>query len=546
MLTSRILLQLLRSCRILHRSCQLKWTSSDMDDLSQHLGGMHSKVSPVIFASKQGGIVLDDYVKLGVIVAEAGEKRPAFVQQQHEPMQRKAFFSKAVLLRLVVLMIFVFMLGTLCSRRPSEIRFEGRTIRRLAESPEESLSDDELHGILEACVDYDVELGRLPTVTEQQTTKPRRPSTQKALLVAFMEGIASSAHSPSDPSTSSSPEEQTSRSSLTELMSLEPPIQHFQQPFVAATHEDLSTQPTTSGVAVAEELEEEEFLASLRPGAWLDDIGNIIDEEEEEEAEIEVSPLPDQPTSDDGGQSLPTGGEVPQLPSTSATVDYGWDVNNHPFVRLPRVPPEALKEGLQSQSLKRPFVRWNASSEMLRVVHDLYLKEELDSKDVWLLAFTHERLVRVSMLREPNQLLSPHLSSKLRQMGLSFLTLDAVLCSCQLLRIPTTGEKWWVDFAEVFRTDYELPEPFQSVEVKVRENHKLAKRLVVALELLKKGIRPAARELVALKRMLLCSKYSLSYFKRSRWSAWRQDERQYALTQPNPAYLASAFEDNCR
>ncbi|KAL8440888.1 hypothetical protein Emag_007645 [Eimeria magna] len=489
---------------------------------------------------RQEGNVLDDFAKLEVIVAGASE-RPALVQRD-DPMRRKAFPKAA--LRFAVLITFAFMLGTLCNKGPSEARIERRTSRRLADSRKESISDEELDGILEACVDYDEEVGRLPNIIEQQNINSLEASTQKALLVALMEGIASSMQSPTDPLTSSSPQGQPSRSSSVAGAFLEPPIPHF-QPFSAEKYVDVSTVSTATRTAPFEELQEDEILPALKPDAWLEYIPPIGDEENGETG-TKAAHLRNQKIPDDLGQSSTLPDSMAQLAPTGAVEDIGWNVHLHPFVRLPKVPPAALEEGLKSQAFRGRPVRWNASIDMLRTLHDLFLKQELNAQDVELLAYTQDRLVRLTMLREPNQLLSTQLSSKLRQIGRSFLTIEAVVCACHLLGIDTVKVDWWASFSETIRTDYDLPEPAQSAELRAIENHRLAKRLVSALKLLKKGIRPPPRQLIALKRMLLCSKYSLSYFKESRWSPWRLDEDQFAKSQASLAYYASAFEDNCR
>ncbi|KAL8272815.1 hypothetical protein Esti_003254 [Eimeria stiedai] len=407
---------------------------------------MQAEESTVVFALTQEGNALDDRAKLEVLVSEANE-RPALALR-HEPTRGKA--STRAALGFTILVFFAFMLGTLCIKLPNKARFAGGTRRRLADSKEENTSDDELDEILEACVDIDEELGRLQNFVEKHETNPLEASTQKTLLVALMRGVAASLQ----PSTSSSPERQSSRlGSVAGKILAPPPL----QPSVAGA------SASASGSALFTREKENEMLSALKPDSWLDNIPDIGDEESGEIG-TKAALLENQKDSDDGEQPCTSASAMAQLAPTAAFESLGWNVNLHPFVRLPNVPPAALEEASGSQISQDSLVRWNASSGMLRTMHDLFLQKELTARDVKLLAYIQDKLVRSTILRAPSPRVRLYQSNMLRQIGLSFLTLEAVVCACHLLGINMVDEDWWTPFTKVLRTNYDLPEPVYSAE----------------------------------------------------------------------------------
>ncbi|KAL8439032.1 hypothetical protein Efla_002441 [Eimeria flavescens] len=92
-------------------------------------------------------------------------------------------------------------------------------------------------------------------------------------------------------------------------------------------------------------------------------------------------------------------------------------------------------------------------------------------------------------------------------------------------------DEWWTDFIRHFFTDYPRQRRPLTSRLDCWHNYRLDLALRRAVKLLKTGVRPEHKDVIYLKRKLLVSQYSVSYFAISRWDAWREDDSAFRAAQ---------------
>ncbi|KAL8440886.1 hypothetical protein Emag_007643 [Eimeria magna] len=267
------------------------------------------------------------------------------------------------------------------------------------------------------------------------------------------------------------------------------------------------------------------FLTSLGPDAWLDQIpvlapgGKVAGEAAESVDELPASTA-----------ELPASAGAETGPEKAPTSNIHHNLCLHPFVRLPFVPQNAVRRELRLVGVATiPHLK-GSLVKMLLVVRNLFAKSVLGIKDVELLMGTAEMLMRYATVKLQPRRWPDNAAEIARQAGILFMVLDTLICACQVLGPKAKATRWWNIFAEGFCTESLLREPLDFTSNSTY-NHKLARRLLAAIDIYKTGARPDFREVIALKRMLLCSPFSPAYFKGSRWAAWRLDDETFRASQ---------------
>lgn len=115
-------------------------------------------------------------------------------------------------------------------------------------------------------------------------------------------------------------------------------------------------------------------------------------------------------------------------------------------------------------------------------------------------------------------------SSALMELGVRYLALEALFCAIQVLGAPLHAERWWPRLIHLIPTRYESQDAVSRAHGANVSFAQIAERVSKALELLKRGIRPAAEDTIELKRELLCGGNTTAFFKKKRWEPWREDD----------------------
>ncbi|KAL8439024.1 hypothetical protein Efla_002433 [Eimeria flavescens] len=231
---------------------------------------------------------------------------------------------------------------------------------------------------------------------------------------------------------------------------------------------------------------------------------------------------------DEFSSKSPVAVAQPSVASTCTTTE--WNGSMHPFVRLPVVPRDAMRRNFDLSASRYCQHRCQTTA-MLAKIRELLAQPALSSPEVDDLMSATEALVRYVIRRVGQRATDVHPSKVVRQLGYFFIVLDSVVCVKQILGDRMNVEKWWGQFAESFPTDFQRwrGNIFRSPEVK--HAGKLMNRLLGVMEIYKRGDRPQPKEVLSLKKMLFCSKYTPAAFKESRWDSWRDADKSFRAAQ---------------
>ncbi|KAL8426110.1 hypothetical protein Efla_000102 [Eimeria flavescens] len=204
----------------------------------------------------------------------------------------------------------------------------------------------------------------------------------------------------------------------------------------------------------------------------------------------------------------------------------------HPFTRLPPVLPGVVGREIHSLGRYHPGLTSSLSTpDVLDVIRKIYSKPVLGQADVDDLIKAVETLLYIARIQP-----SPQLSSRTPIILLAntlsgyFLVYDAVVSAAVLLQTELTQYSWWKEFTGLHDTGVVLRGPTsraQKPRPVVAFCVRLVNRLSAALDILKTGVLPGKGETRDLKLMIFCHKYSPKHFRNTRWSPWRDAEKQY-------------------
>lgn len=215
------------------------------------------------------------------------------------------------------------------------------------------------------------------------------------------------------------------------------------------------------------------------------------------------------------------------MDGTGFTLGSSVDPRQHPFFRLPLVPPGAsvrqlnLANGESSLTIKRKPVF------VLDTIRSIFLKPYLTNVDLDLLVASVERLCRFALEHMCVSLseLFPH--RYLDVLGEMFFVLDALYCSTQLLGENANSESWWPQLIERVKIAVSSFKEQISVRRLGSRDMTLSAALGDALNVYIGGSRPSPQMVVFLKRSLVCEPGNTK-FRRLKWDPWRRDERLYS------------------
>ncbi|CDJ52444.1 hypothetical protein EBH_0049750 [Eimeria brunetti] len=120
--------------------------------------------------------------------------------------------------------------------------------------------------------------------------------------------------------------------------------------------------------------------------------------------------------------------------------------------------------------------------------------------------------------------------------GLIFIVFDALHCAAEVLGDKSMKQLWWPLIVRHIRDAKFVPKKGLILPEKALRNSVVARRLHVALEYYRRGLRPPMRMVIGLKEALFCELGAGSKFSAAQWNPWRKDAAQWRQSiQPSPA-----------
>ncbi|CDJ46023.1 hypothetical protein EBH_0010590 [Eimeria brunetti] len=199
-------------------------------------------------------------------------------------------------------------------------------------------------------------------------------------------------------------------------------------------------------------------------------------------------------------------------------------VMNHPFVRLPtRIVDETetpVAIDLEKATMHARKIR--CAVPLLREAHELLSHGSLTTAQSKQLALVAGELIERAMHYEHQDQSLKKTSRAVVRLGIRFLLLDTVVSALMVLgQEPDAG--YWKIITDAI--DHNAPLFAERAGFIQRTTYylRLCHDLSNALQILKKGKRPAPEELLRIKQMLLCSPLSPAPFKGEDFEPWRVD-----------------------
>ncbi|KAL8429755.1 hypothetical protein ACSSS7_006371 [Eimeria intestinalis] len=400
-----------------------------------------------------------------------------------------------------------------CKRLRSRVNGAGVPHRRLAEGGgEEGDDDEELEAIIEACLDYQEEHGFLFPSTDVP------PETAGSSLAAIQAGLLVAPHGPD------------STGALWPFYASQWPVPTPPSPHDVLPAQSVQPLPSLSGEGLGTPIPQAEgdtsvdgsvsAAARLEPLAWLDQIPNIIS------ADLGaplVSPVAQVSLEDDTQPSTSLAAQA-ELPPATAESDSL--LKRHPYVHVPKVQPGAVRRTLKAFGYcPSSSLRANRSYEILKAMHDLLVKSELNEEDAENLMKALEKLLVFVRAKIKPVASGQSFATIVERFGMYLLIFDSAICACEALGPATRVSQWWQQFVNHFKLEYPLDETEATFWPQKIFSQKLALRLQQALQIYRTGIRPSANEVIHLKRMLFSS--GRTRFSEPRWDPWRKDDQVY-------------------
>ncbi|KAL8433956.1 hypothetical protein ACSSS7_003479 [Eimeria intestinalis] len=193
--------------------------------------------------------------------------------------------------------------------------------------------------------------------------------------------------------------------------------------------------------------------------------------------------------------SRPPTPRIPTLEDPPVTLG---PLAEHPLVRLPRVRPGAVSRLLnfKADSLHSS---WKSRTQLglLKEIRELLLMPELGPVKVASLMTSAEALIYLERKAAERDERGTRPSYILEKLASIFMVYDAVVCTMHILGQAEALEGEWQKFTALHKIHYEFPlyTPQKHYEMpRVKHNVRWIRRVSAALEVYKKGYRPAAKE----------------------------------------------------
>ncbi|KAL8439015.1 hypothetical protein Efla_002424 [Eimeria flavescens] len=424
-----------------------------------------------------------------------------------------------------VLVVLAVVMISLCLRASKNMVSGGLTTRRLAHGGEEEDNDHAmLDTILEECLDMEEAAGwashhGAPIALDPMaaTTEEVKPVPQ-AVSTGFSTGLGS-------PPSASAPQIMPGVYTPTYYSVVADQLQPLDFVVSEGTARPSIFTPASTAPLPSippEDASDSLLLSQLSAGSWLDFIPDIMLEwpwlqgeatasgfqemlEDYEQPSTSAEPTGETLTEAEVAQA--TGGIGGAAEATDASPLIPKELGNlsmHPFIRLPIVPLEAIVRDFDPHRFQPMFGR--AGQQMLLCrIRERLLKPELDAAEFQQLILLTEKL-----------LLGPRMAAS----------------------------RWWDQFVNSLPTDYTPTRPRADATIMTKTNHKLVWRLLAAIKTFKTGVRPDLKEVLKVKRMLLCSPYSILHFKGHRFDPWRKDDADFRQAQGEVSADSADEEDD--
>ncbi|KAL8439020.1 hypothetical protein Efla_002429 [Eimeria flavescens] len=464
-----------------------------------------------------------------------------------------------------VLVILAFVMISLCLRAPKDLVRGGLTSRRLAHGGEEEDSDDAmLDIILEECLDMEEAAGWPSHHGTPTALVPMAATTQDYATVPQPAASAGFSTGPGARPFASAPQTMPGVFTSTSGSMVPDQLQPLDSPLSEGTARPSIFTPASTAPLPSippEEVSDFLLLSKLSADSWLDSIPDITLKGPGLQGEATASGFQkmfenyEQPstsaeatgeTSTEAEVSPGTGGVGGAALATEAGRVGPRELGNlsmHPFIRLPIIRPEAILRDFDPQRLKPMFGR-SGLYMMLSRIRERLLKPALDAGEVEQLMLETEKLVRMTLARLPQQSSPKALWHWVHHLGTFFLILDAVVSVRQLLGPRMAASEWWDHLVNCLPMDYPPPEVPADANKLNKFRYNLVSRLLAAIKIYKTGKRPDLQEVLELKRMLLCTRHSISYFKDRRFDPWRSDDAKFCQAQGEVSEDSTEEEDD--
>ncbi|CDI85519.1 hypothetical protein EPH_0057800 [Eimeria praecox] len=259
-----------------------------------------------------------------------------------------------------------------------------------------------------------------------------------------------------------------------------------------------------------------EALEGFDPEAWLEQIPSIISGQDGgEEAEL-GRPVTDPP------DSVQVSTETLQMllrPSTEETSTGISTIRSHPFVRLPMVAEGVVIRRFDMTNLRAAYRSKIHPHFFLRKLRKLFLQRVLGQEDVNKLLTSVEGLVGALWQKAQRSRRYTRPAYVTEAYGVYFLSFDAIVCAIQLLGDNMELHLWWTRFVGLFELERSSLMPPANVRSGGYQR-RVVGRLLDAIEIYKRGLRPPLTEVIDLKKVLLCSPDSPRLFRDRKWDPW--------------------------
>lgn len=217
---------------------------------------------------------------------------------------------------------------------------------------------------------------------------------------------------------------------------------------------------------------------------------------------------------------LQTSQHAPSPPAIDQTPPFR---PSHPFVRMP-----ALQQGVTPRPWSSSISAFSgfiplSSQSLLRRVRELLLLPTLDACAAADLVIVTEQLAAYAMQRLSTAAAPNSAADAVLKYGRRFLVLTAIHSSAHAIGQP--NPPWWQEVVagvlQCCECDTTAPRARRSSFLLL-----LARDLRAALLKYKNGGSPTLKEVLDLKRQLLCNPKTHSWFWRSDWNLWREDDKE--------------------
>ncbi|KAL8442427.1 hypothetical protein Emag_006465 [Eimeria magna] len=218
---------------------------------------------------------------------------------------------------------------------------------------------------------------------------------------------------------------------------------------------------------------------------------------------------------------LPASGALwrPEPPMDVATF-----YEKHPFYRLPETPVSLSLPALKYES-GLGFESAGSLPRMLNSLQKFLAKTSLTKEEALALQKQAEELFHHAQHSMTDPIGGTMASKFDVPMSKRFLAADLLWSVCKVLGPSMKKEHWWNQLMDKMLAD---PHHWPPADRRRTARGQHVNRLLAAFRLYRAGERPAAQEVVEIKRAIFCGSKAPYFFRKRAWDSWRNLEDQYA------------------